>query len=210
MQVDYGFAPGPWSISGTMLAYAHAEEPEANPWVEGVLVTHPFVKLQKVNDALGEDEIGWTLDLEVGYRRETWLADNATFVAQRGTSDWQVYHAKVESGVVFGVHSLELTVDHRSEEQLLAGQQVRFDRGTASLTYSWRGRIRFAPTLGWNTERPDNPTYYPAAEARFDFLDGSFIRVFGGQTPAGIICSGGVCREVPAFEGVLTELVIRL
>ncbi|MEO0322565.1 MAG: hypothetical protein AAF447_06390 [Myxococcota bacterium] len=210
VQVDYGFAPGPWSMSGTFLAYAHAESPDVNPWQEGILVTHPSLKVQRVNDALGADEIGWTLDVEVGYRRETWLVDTVAFASQRGDSDWQVWHGKFESGVVFGEHSLELTIDQRSEEQRLSGLLKRYERGTASLTYSWRGRVRVAPTLGWNTEFPLNPTYYPALEARFDFLEGSFLRVFGGQTPAGIICSGGVCREVPAFEGVLTELVIRL
>ena len=48
------------------------------------------------------------------------------------------------------------------------------------------------------------------------FLDGlfftlsNFIRVFGGMTPGGRVCSGGVCRDVPLFQGAVAELVLRI
>ena len=89
-------------------------------------------------------------------------------------------------------------------------EQLR--RGSASVTYSWQGRIRGSLILAWNDEKrgSDVPTYYPGAELRVDFLDGSFFRAFGGAQPGGRICSGGVCRDVPLFVGGLGELVLRL
>ena len=51
---------------------------------------------------------------------------------------------------------------------------------------------------------------YPSIEFRYNFDPSNSIRLFVGQTPGGLICSGGVCRQVPPFEGGLLELVLRL
>ena len=32
----------------------------------------------------------------------------------------------------------------------------------------------------------------------------------GGMTPGGRVCSGGVCRDVPLFQGAIGELVLRI
>lgn len=60
------------------------------------------------------------------------------------------------------------------------------------------------------TSAPLLPTLYPAAELRWNFTLSNFVRVFGGMTPGGRVCSGGVCRDVPLFQGAVAELVIRL
>jgi hypothetical protein len=52
--------------------------------------------------------------------------------------------------------------------------------------------------------------WYPSIEARWSFDPGTFLRLFVGQTPGGLICSGGVCRDVPPFEGFLLQFVGRL
>ncbi len=207
LQLDYAFRPGPWSISATALGYAHAENIEVDPF-DGILVTHGFAKIQKINDAVGEDEIGWTLDILAGARRESYL-DSPFADIEQWDLDWRVLHFQVEAGIVIGSHSLELNVIHRSERRRLF-DLVDFQRGGASLTWSYRGKIRISPALNWNNERASAPSLYPGIEARVDFLEGSFLRVFGGRTPGGLLCSGGVCREVPPFEGVLAELVLRL
>ena len=213
LQVDYGFRPGPWSASANALVYGLAEQQGdrlPDPF-DGILVTHGYVRLQKINDALGEDEIGWTFDLVLGARRETLLYDDPAFMREQGDLDWRVIHGQVDAGIVFGRHSLELTVIHRSERRFSGFEFAEYIRGTSSLTYSWAGKVRVAPTLNWNTEqRGSTPSLYPGLEARVDFLEGSFVRVFGGRTPGGRICSGGVCRDVPPFEGVLGELVLRI
>ena len=210
MQLDYGFLPGPWSFSATALVYGHAEDVDVDPW-SGTLVTHGFAKVQRINNADSADEIGWTFDLEVGARRESYIdASHAALPdLQNGQLDWRVLHFSLEAGIVVRKHSLELSVIHRSERQRFL-DFVDFVRSTASLTWSFAGKIRVGAFLGWNTENRSNPALYPGGEARYDFLEGSFIRIFGGMTPGGRICSGGVCRDVPPFSGALTELVIRL
>lgn len=54
------------------------------------------------------------------------------------------------------------------------------------------------------------PTLYPSAEVRWNFTVSNFVRVFGGMTPGGRVCSGGVCRDVPLFQGAIAELVLRI
>lgn len=54
------------------------------------------------------------------------------------------------------------------------------------------------------------PTLYPSAEVRWNFTVSNFVRVFGGMTPGGRVCSGGVCRDVPLFQGAVAELVLRI
>lgn len=209
VQVDYGFQPGPWSLSGNFLMYGHAEDIEEDPF-DGILVTHGYARLQKVPDEdLGEDEWGWTMELLGGARRESYLHDPFGDDVGKWDLDWRVLHVQLDLGLVRGKHSLELTFIHR-DERLRNISLVHYERGTLSLTWSYAGKIRISPVLNWNTEQADNPSYYPGGEVRVDFLQGSFVRIFGGRTPGGRVCSGGVCRDVPPFEGVLAEVVLRI
>ncbi len=206
LQIDYGFLPGPWSVSATLTAYGWAEDIEQDPW-DGILVTHVFAKLQRINNAVSG--VGWSFDLYGGYRRESYLHDPPGDEVGQWGLDWQVIHATTVLGLVINQHSIELTVNHRQERQLTF-DYVNFVRGYASLTWSIAGKLRISPTLNWNTEKAGTPSLYPGLEVRWDFASGSFLRLFGGQTPGGRVCSGGVCRDVPEFQGVLGELVIRL
>jgi hypothetical protein len=52
--------------------------------------------------------------------------------------------------------------------------------------------------------------FYPSLEARWTFEPGTYLGVFVGQTPGGQLCSGGVCRDVPTFEGIRLSFVGRL
>ncbi len=209
IQVDYGFQPGPWSLSGNFLMYGHAEDVDTDPF-NGILVTHGYARLQKVPDEdLGPDELGWTMDLVGGARRESYLNDPSGDDVNKWDLDWRVFHIQLDLGLVKGKHSLELTFIHR-DERLRNFSLVNYERGTLSLTWSYAGKIRISPVLNWNTEQADNPSLYPGGEVRVDFLEGSFVRIFGGRTPGGRICSGGVCRDVPPFEGVLAEVVLRI
>lgn len=56
----------------------------------------------------------------------------------------------------------------------------------------------------------DYPFLYPAGEVRWMFSPGNSLRLFGGMTPGGRVCTGGVCRDVPPFQGAYLELVLRL
>ena len=52
--------------------------------------------------------------------------------------------------------------------------------------------------------------YYPSVEFKWILSPGTFASVFAGATPGGRLCSGGVCRDVPPFEGISLQFVGRL
>ncbi len=79
--------------------------------------------------------------------------------------------------------------------------------GEASLFENPFGR---APDPSNRAVDPRLPTLYPSAELRWNFTVNNFVRVFGGWTPGGRLCSGGVCRDVPLFSGAVAELVLRI
>lgn len=207
-QVDYDFGAGEWSAALNGVVYGHAEEHTQDPW-DGILVTHGFVQVQRsVGDAAAG--IGWNLDVIAGYRRETYLHDPPGSELGRGDVDWDVLHGTIDASVALGEHAFELRIEHREEKRMLF-EYVEFVRGGVTLNYAYGNSLVLSPTIRWNTEKKDrDKVFYPGLEARWQFREGSFVRVFGGQTPGGFICSGGVCRDVPAFEGVLGEVVVRL
>lgn len=67
-----------------------------------------------------------------------------------------------------------------------------------------------APDPTMRSVDPRFPTLYPSLEVRWNFTIGNFVRVFGGMTPGGLVCAGGVCRNVPLFQGAVAELVLRI
>lgn len=146
-----------------------------------------------------------------GYRRETYLHDPPGDDVGEGDVDWETVHGEIEGGLATSDHSFELRVEHRIERRRTF-DYTDYVRGGATLTYAFRGVLSVSPILRWDTEREDEdvPSWYPAGEARVTFGSGSFVRVFGGRTPGGRLCAGGICRDVPPFEGVLGELVLRL
>jgi hypothetical protein len=231
LQVSYGIPESDWVVAGQGILYAHQDEAISlgrgrpaiytDPW-EGILVTHGVLQVQKhAAEELGDDEVNWTLDASVGYRTETYLTDRAAAASPdgpdmntepdygAGDTEWRVIHGEVDFAIALGEHSFDLKIEHRFEHRLLF-EAVDYIRGGVALTYTIGDRFSVTPSLRWNTERATYPTFYVGGEVRFDFNDESFIRLFGGQTPAGRICSGGVCRDVPAFEGMVLEGVFRI
>ena len=134
--------------------------------------------------------------------------------------------------------SLELRVDHRFERNYTAealtgfhlDQLVGGSRGGVSLSWSHGLPLVVSAALRWdNTTRPIGqrglgdssfgvvgtgvpllPVLFPSAEVRWNFTLSNFVRVFAGMTPGGRVCSGGVCRDVPLFQGAIAELVLRI
>jgi hypothetical protein len=146
----------------------------------------------------------------VGLRRETYLHDPAPVELAEGDLDWRVIHGEIDTTLAVGDHSFELRLEHRFERRFLGVGYVEYERGGATLTWSVAGELLITPTLLWNSEKRELATFYPGGEVRWNFIEGSFVRVFGGRTPGGRLCSGGICRDVPAFEGVLSEIVVRI
>ena len=87
-------------------------------------------------------------------------------------------------------------------------------RGGVSLTYSLGIQLVLTATLRWDNYVAADVRalheFYPAGEVKWVFSPGNFVSAFFGATPGGTLCSGGVCRQVPLFEGAMVQLVLRL
>ncbi|MEZ4407142.1 MAG: hypothetical protein R3A52_11770 [Polyangiales bacterium] len=132
--------------------------------------------------------------------------------------------------------SIEVRVDNRFERNFTFDRLTGFDldqllagvRGGIAVSWSHGLPLVVSAGLRWdNTHRPLGeaslgdqpfgtltpsrlPTLYPNLEVRWNFSISNFVRVFAGMTPGGRVCSGGVCRDVPLFQGAVAELVFRL
>ncbi|MDP3275201.1 MAG: hypothetical protein Q8Q09_08405 [Deltaproteobacteria bacterium] len=146
--------------------------------------------------------------------------------------DWHIAHADIDVAFPLAAnHSLEVRVDGRVETRfddfLLDDMGTRagyhtFVRGGIAATYAYQDRLQISGTLRTDTTQLSKyltgvpidgtapPVVFPGGEVRWMFTPGNSLRIFGGMTPGGRLCSGGVCREVPPFQGALAELVLRV
>ncbi len=208
LEVTYAFAPSPWSLTATGIVYGEEDDDASiDPW-DGILVTHGVLSLAKKSSDVAEGEVGWALDAAGGYRRETYLRNQPSLLASTGDLDWEVIHGEVDGSIGFGQHGIELRVEQRFERRRLF-DIVEYVRGGVTLTWAFAGRLYVSPELLWSTEKVPEPDLYPGVEVRWVFTEGSHVRLFVGQRPGGRVCSGGLCRDVPPFEGGLLELVVR-
>lgn len=150
-----------------------------------------------------------------------------------GALDWQVIHGDVDVSYPLAPnHSLEVKLEARVETRwddfLINGAATvagyyTFFRGGVNATYSYQDRLqisalfrvdntnasKFVPgSVVVDNEIP--PFLFPGAEVRWMFSPGNSVRIFGGMTAGGRLCAGGVCRNVPPFQGALGELILRI
>ena len=165
-----------------------------------VLVTHGWLGLHKLSEG------DFSVDVIGGYRRETQLHTDA------GAFYREALHGKVDFGVAFGEHSFELSLDQRWDRRVERMDLI--SRGGVSLTYSLGIQLAITGTLRWDNYNAANlrsmHEFYPSVEVKWTFSAGNFVSAFFGATPGGVLCSGGVCRDVPLFEGGMLQLVLRL
>lgn len=220
VRMDYAFLPGPWSFSVNSVAYGFNEEVRGDAW-DGVFVTHSWVGLKKRQE-YGEG-LQYSLDFILGSRFEVLLHDIPLTEFQAGDMDRWMIHGRGELTLADGDHSVDIVVDHRHERELLGNSVHEFQIGGVSATYSFGVPFTVTLSLRWTdfqagvVQRRQMVDYnllggefYPALEGRYTFEPGTYLGLFVGQTPGGQICSGGVCRDVPTFEGIRLEFVGRI
>ncbi len=220
VRIDYGFSPGPWQFSLNGSFFALNENTLRDPF-DGILVTHGWASLQRRQE-YGEHP-NWALSATAGFRQETLLHDVTATVRRAGDMDRRMIHAMVDLAIGEGEHSIDFEIDHRYEQETPFDSVREFHVGGASVTYTWDIKLTVSLVLRWSTyKRGENVLrdardynflggeLYPSLEVRWNFDPGTFLRGFVGTTPGGTICSGGVCREVPPFEGFLLQFVGRL
>ncbi len=224
VRIDYAFLPGPWQFSLNGSFYGLNEEPLRDPW-NGILVTHGWATIQRRQE-YGED-VTWSVNASAGFRQETLLHDvpapTPDFARHAGDVDRRTIHGMIEGTIGAGEHSFDINVDHRFEQEFPFDRLRDFQVGGVSVTYTYNIQLAVSLALRWTDFKPgenrarDQRDYnfmggelYPSIEARWNFDPGTFLRAFVGTTPGGQVCSGGVCREVPPYEGVLFQFVGRL
>jgi hypothetical protein len=236
IRLDYGFLPGPWSILvGSTLYGLDDRDQYHDPW-DGILVSHTWAGITRRQEYDGD--VTWSITANGGYRVEQCIHDGCELDASlehAGDIDREMIHGQVELTVAAGDHGFDLTADHRYEGERIFGGFQRFQIGGVHLTYTLG--VVFSVTLGlrWTDQNLNNVlvlrqqvdynvigdrtaginlgstgAMYPSIELRYNFDPSNSVRLFFGQTPGGLICSGGVCRQVPPFEGGLLQFVLRL
>lgn len=232
IRLDYGFLPGPWSfLVGSTLYGLDSSQTYNDPW-NGVLVSHSWAGLTRRQEYDGD--FTWSITANGGYRREMCLRENCELIGEHtGDLDREMVHGQVELTLASGDHGFDITADHRYEGERAFNGFSRFQIGGVALTYTFG--VVFSLTLGlrWtdqiggivtarnardyngignrtSTDLSAAGAMYPSLELRYNMDPSNSLRLFVGQTPGGLICSGGVCRQVPPFEGGLLELVLRL
>jgi hypothetical protein len=220
VRVDYAFLPGPWAFSLNSVLYGFNEEGHLDAW-DGVLVSHSWMTLTKRQE-YGQG-LNWSIDLQAGARFEVLLHDipSADFVA--GDMDRWMIHGRLDVTLGSGDHAFDIVIDHRHERELTGNQVREFQIGGASITYTFGVPLTLTLSLRWTDFQPGvvqlraakeynflGGEYYPSVEARWTFEPGTYLGLFAGQTPGGQLCSGGVCRDVPTFEGFRLSFVGRL
>lgn len=222
VRMDYAFLPGPWSFSLNTNLYGFHEDPTSDPW-DGILVSHSWFTLTKRQEYGGD--INWSVDLQTGARFEVLLHD-LNPVVRRGHIDRWMIHGRLDVTVGSGDHSIDVVVDHRHERQTfdaLVDAVDDFQIGGVSATYSWGVPLTVSLGLRWTDFQEGEVRaramreynflggeFYPSVEARWTFEPGTYLGLFLGQTPGGQLCSGGICRDVPTFEGLRLTFVGRL
>lgn len=220
LRVDYAFSPGPWQASINASIFGLHENPNLDPW-DGILVSHAWLTVQRRQE-YGEDPT-WSASLTAGYREESLLHDVEGTGRHVGDMDRRIIHGQIDATIGSGEHSLELSVDHRYEQEVPFDAVREFQVGGVSATYTYDIHLALALTLRWSDYKSGENAqralrdynfmggmFYPSLEVRWNFDPGTFLKLFLGSTPGGTLCSGGVCREVPPYEGAILQFVARI
>lgn len=185
------------------------------PWLDGALLTHANAML-RVND-LGKPTELRQLHGYVGAELR-FDADRSSKVAvSGGYRDERNDAARVKSMAHFEVDLVKglgpaWSVHLASNNELRTLQDRGYARGSTFLGAHWARTGSLTFELGYDTQDP-SPEVRHLFFAGILGVDASEVisaRLTGGTQRGGLKCVAGNCRDLPAFSGVKTELVIRL
>lgn len=200
------------TVYGNFLSYAFAID-NATPLVGAAnseMLYHGFAGMRWRDPDKGSE-----VQASAGYRWEGFQDVNPSADPGSGIMyNRRMPHAELYINQVVGKtkgmdHSLSLRVDWRWEEvyKTVNGDKS-FHRGNAILGYGLSPFFTFAFIGGFSTEFEQVPDFWPGAEARINFLESSFLRIFAGRQVGGLLCVNGSCRVLPDFEGVRMDLIL--
>jgi len=113
-------------------------------------------------------------------------------------------------------HSLTLHVETKKEiyESLNRRTGFRYkqttDLNSSSLGYTLSPFLTVTAHYAWDRQwKIESAADLWAGEVTYQPWDVLTFKLFYGEMPGGIVCSGGVCREIPDFDGWKFETVFR-
>jgi hypothetical protein len=139
----------------------------------------------------------WETEMKLGYRT----------MPERSV----LYHGSAKGKMkTFKGQAIELNLRKQYETTKLDLIPQVEDRNATDLTYTFSER--WVASLGYEYMPSNDPeTGQHFLNAAITYRATGFQgRVFLGKTSGGTLCSGGVCRKVPAFDGALLETSITL
>lgn len=105
----------------------------------------------------------------------------------------------------FKHQSLELEFKKRLDRTNLDFYPMTEDRNTAGITYSFSGKFNLSTGLEYLPTNSDEIGKYFASLGAEVKMGALTAKAFVGQTSGGTVCSGGVCKRMPPYNGGMLE-----
>jgi hypothetical protein len=107
-----------------------------------------------------------------------------------------------------GPFALELDGAHRRRQKALGGPGEPWFEGEHVTALDWGPNWSFGVGFEYDTDPRVPPTYVNLV-GRFRPTPAASVSLFVGQRRGTLRCEGGVCREVPPFEGFRMDGTVR-
>jgi len=107
-----------------------------------------------------------------------------------------------------GPWALEFDGVHRYRHRALGGPGEPWFEGEHVTAVDWGANYSFGVGVEYDTDPRVPPTYFNLV-GRIRPTSSTTVSVFAGQRRGTLRCEGGVCREVPPFEGVRVDGSVR-
>ncbi|MBW2264094.1 MAG: hypothetical protein JRG91_19190, partial [Deltaproteobacteria bacterium] len=104
--------------------------------------------------------------------------------------------------------NLHATFLHEHHTKLDLGDELGYEWGTHILGFDWAGVLDVSGGFEYDTD-PITADWYGFGMVKWYIRSNLIWAVFAGTQRGGLKCVGGVCKIVPPFAGVRTELVFR-
>jgi thiol-disulfide isomerase/thioredoxin len=184
----------PWlSAFSNLLGYRYTQD--QTPAWRGHWAFHGYGGAQM------EMKNGVVAQIQSGLRRE---------MRPNGEFKLSLWHLDIDATSPIGRRlAISAKWNHRSETRQVFSGPRPFVRGLAILGLALPNIVTLSALYGYTTEISTQPVHHPGAELAFVLPKGGLLRFFAGRLTGGRVCVSGTCRQLPPFEGVRTDFVLR-
>lgn len=130
----------------------------------------------------------------------------STLQTNRLDAEFDIYLTSLYSLTFF--NEIKREINEVKTENFTNKTYTDYNKGYVSFNRSKKFSItlHYAWDYNWHNKYED---YLLGGEVEFQATDYLVFKIFYGQLPGGFICSGGVCRRLPDFEGFKFETTLQ-